>query len=384
MRIPDVRLPGLPLLRIGLGTLVTAVVLGVIVHPAVTGAVGDPRTALAISAAVAGGMVLCVLVHEIAHALVAQAFGGKVDHIALTLWGGHTQYTSSRIPGLRSMLISLAGPASNLLLAAAMQGIVHLMPSASAVTITLAMLVWLNTALAIFNLLPGLPMDGGRALEGLLSTVLGQPYRAAIVTAWIGRAIAVAVIALPLWRLTSSGVGDTTSMLVMLWGVLISMMLWNGASGALTNARAKQRIERLSVDRFATWRTVLDPAATVDRAHAGELVLDRAPGPHGQVGHAATIDPIALDEVPLNARETTAVQAVSMPLGSVGLIPDEMLGSEMLTHMLTSPHAVYLVVEAEDDGKTGSAGLSLAAATTQERSIRFVFSADVNRFLRRG
>lgn len=396
MRGPTVRLPGLPPLRIGVGTLVTCVLLAVLVHPAAAGSGLEPRTALLVAAGVALGMVLCVLVHEIAHALVAQAFGARVDHIALTLWGGHTTYASDRRPGLRSATVSLAGPASNLLLAAALWGLAQLLHPLSAAAIALGMLWWLNLALAIFNLLPGLPMDGGRVLEGLLAVALREPRRGTILTAWIGRAIAAAVIAIPLWRLTRAPAGDLTSMLILVWGVLIATMLWNAASSALAAARTEGRIDRLDVARFARTTRALAPSARLVDAAPDDLVIAPGAGPRGQIGTAHRVDGAALESVPASERASLSVTAVCTPVGTVGELPAALRGRELLTRMLSYPHALYVVREAQPgaDDVSGTApdaasGVRTVASVTTRADAPVtvtpvVFTSDVNRFLRRG
>ena len=205
MKIPPLRLGSLPPIRISGGTLATLLILAVVVHPVISlsGAVG-PGGAIVVSLGIALFMIVSVLVHELAHALTARLFGATVDHIALTLWGGHTQYRAERMGGVPSMVISLAGPASNLLLAAlcaGLAGFTRTDGAASVAALFWGYSAWLNVALAVFNLLPGLPMDGGRALESLLGIVLRSRITGTRITAWLGRAIAVAVVIWPLWRM---------------------------------------------------------------------------------------------------------------------------------------------------------------------------------------
>src|SRR5690606_25915180 len=90
------------------------------VHPAVARvpAIG-PGTALAVAIGIGAFMIVSVAIHELAHAVAAIGFGAKVDHMALTLWGGHTQYSGGRLRSWHSIVISLVGPASNAVLGAA-------------------------------------------------------------------------------------------------------------------------------------------------------------------------------------------------------------------------------------------------------------------------
>src|SRR5699024_12561685 len=91
--------------------------------------------------------------------------------------------------------------------------------------------------LAVVHLLAGLPMDGGRALATLLGAVLGRADLGTRITAWLGRAIAVAVVAYPLGRIMRDGGAGSLSLLTLVWALLIAGMLWQGATRALAGAR---------------------------------------------------------------------------------------------------------------------------------------------------
>ena len=99
------RIGALPPLQVSPATLVTVLLVAVLMFPSLQG----PGLSVGRSALVALGLglflILSVLVHELAHALVARAFGARVDHIALTLWGGHTQYRAERMPAIGSVLV---------------------------------------------------------------------------------------------------------------------------------------------------------------------------------------------------------------------------------------------------------------------------------------
>lgn len=226
------RIGALPPLQVSPATLVTVLLVAVLMFPSLQG----PGLSVGRSALVALGLglflILSVLVHELAHALVARAFGARVDHIALTLWGGHTQYRAERMPAIGSVLVSLAGPASNGLLAAATGALAAIAAQGTVLSVAASFATWLNVVLALFNLLPGLPMDGGRALESLLGAVLRRPVLGTRITAWIGRAIAVGVVVLPLSRIVRLGGAGGFSLLTLVWALLIAGLLWQGASRA--------------------------------------------------------------------------------------------------------------------------------------------------------
>jgi len=150
------------------------------------------------------GLFACVVLHELGHALVAQRFGVGVREIVLLPIGGVARLLSEPKKPLHELLIALAGPAVNVLLAlgafAGMQGRplpqldlpalqLHAMATPSVHSV-LVLLFYSNLLLAAFNMLPALPMDGGRVLRALLSFVFGQ-VRATNIAAGIAQVLAV-------------------------------------------------------------------------------------------------------------------------------------------------------------------------------------------------
>jgi len=375
MPSPTLRIGALPPLQISPGTLVTVLLIAVLLYPSLQGP-GVPAGQSALTALGLGlFLILSVLVHELSHALVARAFGAKVDHIALTLWGGHTQYRAENMPALGSVLVSLAGPASNGLLAAATTGVGAAAGPDSALAVAASFATWLNVVLALFNLLPGLPMDGGRALESLLGAVLRSPVTGTRITAWIGRAIAVGIVLVPLTLIVRTGGAGTFSLLTLVWAMLIAGMLWQGASRALAGARMQGRIETLDAASLARPVRLIAPhtplgaldLAGADAAGASAaqmLVLDRADPRPGTVGRALRLEAEAVAAVPAERREQVPASAVAGQLGDVVALREGLRGEELVSALLARPAPVYLVVGA--DGAP----------------VGVILSADVNSLLR--
>ena len=355
MRGRALRLGSLPPLRVSPGTLIMVLVLAVLMYPALERVSETPSRAILLAIGVGGFLVLSVLVHEAAHALIARAFGARVDHIALTLWGGHTQYRGGPRGGLGSILISLAGPVSNLLLAALTFAITALATDpGTPAALFWGFCSWLNLALALFNLLPGLPMDGGRALEALLGSILRRPTVGTRVTAWIGRGLAIAVVLVPLWRAARGHASMTGQLLTIVWAVLIASLLWSGASRALEGARVQERAERLDAGDLLRSMLICAPQTPLGQLPAQVdpeqvLVVDLAPDPAapGSLGRAYRLDTGALAAVPAPRREATAVSAIAMPIGPVRSLPGDLAGDALLSAMLDAPAPVYLVREAD-------------------------------------
>jgi Zn-dependent protease len=139
----------------------------------------------------------CVLLHELGHALMARRFGIRTLDITLYPIGGVARLERMpRNPGAE-FLIALAGPAVNLAIAAGLGGLAFLSGAwEPGAYLTLAdhfvsSLIGFNLVLALFNLVPAFPMDGGRVLRALLSGWLGR-LRATEIAAQVGQVLALA------------------------------------------------------------------------------------------------------------------------------------------------------------------------------------------------
>jgi Zn-dependent protease len=136
----------------------------------------------------------CVLLHELGHALMARRFGISTEDITLYPIGGVARLSRMpRSPGAE-LLIALAGPAVNLAIAAGLLGFGLLGAVGpwweSMPTSFVSNLLLVNLVLALFNLIPAFPMDGGRVLRALLSAPLGR-VRATALAAGLGRGLAL-------------------------------------------------------------------------------------------------------------------------------------------------------------------------------------------------
>lgn len=169
----------------GFATLFAEV--GVRVDPALLSQGATPWL-LGLSAGI--GLFASVLIHELGHALVARRF--RVRTLRITLWflGGVAQLED--IPRQRGAeaWVAIAGPITSALLAIALGGALQSGVLAGPLAFIAAYLALTNTALALFNLLPALPLDGGRILRSLLALALGE-RRATTVVGAIGQLIAI-------------------------------------------------------------------------------------------------------------------------------------------------------------------------------------------------
>ncbi|MEO6808403.1 MAG: site-2 protease family protein [Isosphaeraceae bacterium] len=161
---------------------------------------------LLIFAAVSGGgfwavaltvaVFVCVLLHEFGHALTARGFGIETEDITIYPIGGLARLRRMPRSPKAELLITLAGPAVNVVIAAALASVLMLVlavgsgPSGALIASAVGQLMWINVGLAVFNMLPIFPMDGGRVLRAGLSAWLGR-VRATEIAVTLGRVLAV-------------------------------------------------------------------------------------------------------------------------------------------------------------------------------------------------
>jgi Zn-dependent protease len=210
-----------------------------------------------VAAAVVGAFFVvalfaCIVLHELGHALTAQRFGIRTRDITLYPIGGVARL--ERIPEepRQELLVGLAGPAVNLLLAAALAavlaasgGFVPLRELDVAQGPLLERLLLANLFLAGFNLLPAFPMDGGRVLRALLATRMSY-LRATEVAAAVGQSMAF------LFGL----VGLFTNPFL----VFIALFVWLGASSEAAMAQMRAAFSGIPVSRaMVTEFTALAP-----------------------------------------------------------------------------------------------------------------------------
>lgn len=217
---------------------------------------------LAIGMAVVGTLLFfaSVLAHELAHALEAKHRGVEVRGITLFLFGGVTEMHLEAERPFDEFAISAVGPYTSIVAAAAF-GIVATIATPMGYLIVgevAGLLGWINLALAIFNLVPGAPLDGGRVLRAAVWAVSGDRHRAVRVAAYAGQGVAIVLWLVALWFALSVPGGVFSA----LWWGFIGWFLWQAA----ISERRRGEVELLLEGRtVATLTTTTPPRLQADR-----------------------------------------------------------------------------------------------------------------------
>ena len=291
-------------------------------------------------------LFLSVLVHEAAHALMAQRYGIPVSSITLHVLGGMTAMEGEARRPREEFWVAVVGPLASLGVALAAFVLLLVSPD-GLIGLTLQGLFGANLLVGLLNLVPGLPLDGGRVLKSLVWGVSGNPHRGTIIAGWGGRVAAVLVLAWPLLQRELTG---QLNLFDVLLAVMVSLFLWTGATAAMGSARLRRRLPSLVARKLAR-RTLAVPedlpvAEAVRRAReteAGSIVTVTASGqPVGIVSEAA------IRATPEESRPWIPVSAVSRTLDGGLTLPAGIYGEELILAMGRRQSDEYLLVE--DDG----------------------------------
>lgn len=193
-----------------------------------------------------------VLAHELAHSLVARAQGTPVRDITLFLFGGVASIESEADMPLKELLMAGVGPATSLLLAAVFGGLSWLVGSLSALAgAFFAQLAVVNGLLAAFNLLPGLPLDGGRILRAVVWKLTRNYRRATGIASIAGRAISfLMIIGGLVWSYTSLQAGQLNWN--GLWFIFIGWFMDNAATQSYQQVLLREALRGVTVADLMT------------------------------------------------------------------------------------------------------------------------------------
>jgi len=289
-------------------------------------------------------LLISVLVHELAHALTAKIYGWPTQKIVLNLWGGHTQFESFTASPGRSVLVALAGPAANFVLAGGAWLVLGANSLGSVAEILTNIFMWANFLIGVFNVLPGLPLDGGRLVESIVWKATGSQAKGTVAAGWGGRII---VLAIAYWFLLRPFLaGDRPDFSFLMITILVGGFLWMGASASIQQGTLRGRLPLVSAAALSMPAAGLPATATVRDAlrlseGGGKAVV--VCGPDGRP--EGVVDPDALRSVPDAAADSTPIHAVSFALAEGAYVPEWSKGQELVQFLSQVEGRHYAVVD---------------------------------------
>ena len=295
------------------------------------------------------GFSLALLAHELGHALVARSQGIPVQSITMWLFGGVTRMKGEAASPGAALRVAAVGPVISLVVAGAFALLALALDAVGAPALVGGVTGWLagiNLLLAVFNLLPAAPLDGGRILQAVLWRHRRDRFSASVTAARAGRAFGYVVIGLGVVAFSAGlRVGA-------LWFVFLGWFLLLAARSEQMAAEARLRLEGVSVAGVMTRDPLIAPGwLTVDsfledyvlRHRFSSFPVQRF---DGSLAGLVTLN--RLKTVPRDERSAVRLLDVACPIENVPVTRSEAMLLDLVGEMVGSPDSRALVI---DDGR---------------------------------
>ncbi len=293
------------------------------------------------------GLFFSVIFHELAHSLVARLYGLKIKGITLFIFGGMAEMANEPENPTTEFMMAIAGPLGSFVLAGVFY-LVMLMGDAvgagSAIVAVFGYLAFINTVLAVFNLIPAFPMDGGRVLRAILWHYMGDMARATHIAARGGHFFGIGLIVM---GIASVVTGNFVS---GMWMVLIGMFVQRAAASAdfrsdVHSMFGNQPVRQFMVTNPVALKADVNVQVLVDE-YFFHFYHDMFPVTDGNklVGCVTVRD---VKKVPRNKWQTTAVGTIITPRSRENTISGDVTMMDALTLMGRANNGRLMVVQGE-------------------------------------
>tara|TARA_R110002020_G_scaffold19062_4_gene66295 strand:+ start:11531 stop:12676 length:1146 start_codon:yes stop_codon:yes gene_type:complete len=261
------------------------------------------------------GMFASLILHELAHSLVARAYGLKVGGITLFIFGGVAELEEEPHDPKSEFQIAIAGPLMSLLLAAVFYGVGALTaggPELSLAGAVFGYLALINLVLAVFNLIPAFPLDGGRVLRAAVWGWTRDLIKATRISSRIGAAFGVFLMLTgALAVFSGQGVGG-------FWQILIGFFIVNASNGSYQSLLVKTALRGKTAQRLMSERVyTIGPDAPVARL-VDEVMLR----------HGVSFVPVVAGDELLGYADTAGVRSLDRQDWAARPVSDIMVRSD--------------------------------------------------------
>ncbi|HZZ97442.1 MAG TPA: site-2 protease family protein [Jatrophihabitantaceae bacterium] len=313
---------------------------GPVVQDAVPGVSASSAYLVAFGYAVL--FALCVLAHELGHTAVSLLLKRPVKRIVIFLLGGISEIEREPDRPRDEFLIAAAGPLVSIVVTG-IAGVAYDALDAHTLAGTLALLLfWSNLVVVIFNLMPGLPLDGGRVLRAIVWAVSKSQLTGTRAGAVVGRVVAALVFVLSL--VANRGPDGIVAGLV---GVMLAAYLWFGAGQSLKYAEVMARLPAVDLETLLRPGLLVRPDLSIAEAlrrmwqgsARGLVLIDSADRP------AAIVEEARVNAVPPDRRPWVQLSAVARPLEAGLVLRRGLKGEDLLAAVRATPASEYLVVD---------------------------------------
>lgn len=292
-------------------------------------------------------ITLCgsVFLHELGHALTSKYYRIKVNSITLEMLGGHTEMATEADRPKVEAIVSLAGPLVSAVLGVIGIALFIVVPKHTIGAQFAFQFAVCNVLVAVYNILPGLPLDGGRALRAIVWAVKKDKHLASRVSGWTGRAVAAftAIGGVALYLL------QALTLLGLVFALMVAGVLWWGATNAIQIGALGARFHLLSVGAL-TRPAVMVPRETPlaevlrqvgEQGAFGAFVVDSAGNP------TALMHTGAVKAVPPQRRPWVAIDDVCRTLDALNCWESQWRGERVIEAMRANPLPEYAVFDGD-------------------------------------
>jgi Zn-dependent protease/predicted transcriptional regulator len=291
------------------------------------------------SAAIITGVMFFValLLHELAHSLLAKTRGLRVKEITLFALGGVSQIESDPPDAKGEFWIAIVGPITSVVIGIVLIGIAWLSgwrPGSEPITPVLAVLLWLgyiNVALAVFNMIPGYPLDGGRVLRAVIWWITRNADRSTRLASQIGETVAVIIILLGVFQFFAQHGNFAGLWLAFIGWFLLDAARTSYAQAGLITALRGRRVGEIMDRNCPTVESYLNLQDFVDAYLLHSGLRGYVVVQNQQI--VGLITPHEVKQVPRELWAGTSVQAAMRPLSKLRTVSPETPALEALQMM---------------------------------------------------
>jgi Zn-dependent protease/predicted transcriptional regulator len=310
-----------------------------------------PAAALAAGVITALLFFVSILLHEMSHSVVAKALGIRIESVTLFLFGGVARMEKEPGRPLDEFLMAIAGPSMSLLLSAvywAMWEAAYLLGASPVLWAPLQYLSLINLSVAVFNMLPGFPLDGGRVLRAALWGITGNLLKATRWASRAGQGIGYALVGLAVLGVFTNGLGSGSAF-DLVWLGLLGWFLAALAGASYREQVVRSKLASVTVDQVASRPAVVVPGtATVEQIVVDHIIGGRH-STYPVVVDGSLVGILSLEHAKALPREqwsrSTAAELAEGDLSSI-VVPYSTSLEDALRR-LEPGHAGMLVLERE-------------------------------------
>lgn len=208
------------------------------------------------------GLLFSIVVHELSHSLVAKRYGMQIKGITLFIFGGVAEMHDEPVSPRAEFFVAIVGPITSLLVAAVFYGLAFVAEGTGvpvAVSGVFSYLATINVLLAVFNMVPAFPLDGGRVLRAVLWGWKGSYLRATRIASNFGAAFGLLLILLGVFSVVSG------NFIVGMWYFLIGLFVRGAAQASYRQTVMREILHDVPIARLMTKQPVtVEPSLLLD------------------------------------------------------------------------------------------------------------------------